>query len=218
MPREPPELTLVSIPQIERGRPLSQMHDWPGLLGFSRLENEVAEELAHFIGFTEAAPAAVEGLTPRRTAATFKRFAKKLRWEQITGQTNTSVRQRLANPRLGLDIDSFLRLAPLAGAPASQLLAAIETRQRELEQMPRRSPQRDALESAGGAAVWFFLVHAATSVRDEPGAWWKFALAMLDAAGFPTEKLHQHPESLRPLLDKLRVDAEPLARTVRPAP
>ena len=218
MPREPPELTLISIPQIERGRPLSQMHDWAGLLGFSKLANEDAEELAHFIGLAEAAPDAVKGLTPRRTAATLRRFAKKLRWEQITGQTNTSVRQKLANPSLGLDINSFLLLAPLAGAPAAQLLAAIEARQRELERLPRRSPQRDALESAGGAAVWFFLVHAADSVRDEPGGWWRFVVAFLDVAGFPTEKLHQHPESLRPLLDKLRVEAEPLAMTVRSAP
>jgi hypothetical protein len=218
MPREPPELTLISIPQIERGRPLSQMHDWAGLLGFSKLANEDAEELAHFIALAEAGQDSVEGLTPRRIAATFKRFAKKLRWEQITGQTNASVRQRLANPRLGLDIDSFLLLAPLAGAPASQLLAAIETRQRELERMLRRSPQRDALESAGGAAVLFFLVHGADNVRDEPGAWWRFVLAFLDGAGFPTEKLRQHPESLRPLLDKLRVGAEPLTSTVRSGP
>ena len=127
------------------------------------------------------------------------------------------MRQKLANPSLGLDINSFLLLAPLAGAPAAQLLAAIEARQ-GTRAAARRSPQRDALESAGGAAVWFFLVHAADSVRDEPGAWWRFVVVFLDVAGFPTEKLHQHPESLRPLLDKLRVEAEPLAMTVRSAP
>ena len=128
------------------------------------------------------------------------------------------MRQRLANPRLGLDIDSFLLLAPLAGAPAPQLLAAIETVQQKLERQPRTSPQREALESAGGAAVWFFLNRAGDNVRDEPGAWWKFVLAFLDAAKFETEALYQHPERLRPLLDKLRVQAEPLARTVRSAP
>jgi hypothetical protein len=218
MPRERPELTLIDIPQIKRKKPLSQMYDWAALLGFSRLENEHAEELSHVIALAEAGPRVVAGLGRKRTAATLKRFAKKLRREQLTGRPNLDVRRLFAEERLGLDTDTFLRLAPLAGAPGSQLLAAIETRHGELERLPRRSPQRDALESAGGAAVLFFLVRAGDNVRDEPGAWWKFVLAVLAAAGFPTEKLHQHPESLRPLLERLRVEAEPLTGTVRSAP
>jgi hypothetical protein len=171
MPHEPPELTLIDIPQIKRGKPLSQMHDWAALLGFSRLENDVAEELSHDIALAEAGPDVVAGLGRKRTAATLKCYAKKLRREQITGHPNTSVRQRLANPRLGLDTETFQRLAPLAGAPASQLLAAIETRQKELETQPRKSPQREVLKSAGGAAVLFFWFAPGTMfvMSREPG-------------------------------------------------
>jgi hypothetical protein len=68
---------------------LSQMHDWPGLLGFARLENEVAEELSHVIGSTEAAPAAVEGLTPRRIAATL--IALVLRGRLVEGDVIAEV-------------------------------------------------------------------------------------------------------------------------------
>jgi hypothetical protein len=211
MPRTPPELTLISIPEIEKSdRPLSQKHDWAGLLGFSKLRDDVAEELALYIKRAMASAGLVEGLTPRKRAATLKRCAKKLRWEQVSGRPNLDVRRLLADQGCGWDLDTWLLLAPLAGGPVAILLPAVERRERELEQMPRTSPQREAMESAGGVAVLLFLKNAGDNVRDEPGAWWAFTLAFLDAAGFPTEKLYQHPESLRPLLDKLRTGWRPL--------
>jgi hypothetical protein len=213
MPRQPPELTLISIPRIERGKSLSQMYDFAGLLGFSKLRDDVAGELSHIIALAEAGADAVEGLTPRKRAATFKRYAKKLRREQMTGRSNSSVRLLLSDPRLGLDTETFLLLEPLAAAPVTELLAAVEARQRDLDRQSRTSPQREALVSAGGAAVWFFLVHAGDNVRDEPGAWWRFVLAVFAVLGadkFKTEA--------RPLLNELRVAAGPLARTVRAAP
>ena len=45
MPREPPELTLISIPQIERGRPLSQMQIGPGCLVFPSLRTRTRKSL-----------------------------------------------------------------------------------------------------------------------------------------------------------------------------
>jgi hypothetical protein len=215
MPRERPELTLIRIPTIARKQPLSQMHDWAGLLGFSRLPNEDAENLAHFIALARVTPSAVVGLTRRRWIAQLKRWAKKLRHEQRTGVRNEYLRRLMADPSLGLNTMTFFRLAPLAAAPASELLAAVETRRRELELEPDTDPQHDSLISAGGVALLFFLVYAATSVRDEPGACWLFVLAFLDAAAFPTEGLYQHPERLRPLLDQMRVEMEPLAKAAK---
>jgi hypothetical protein len=40
-------------------------------------------------------------------------------------------------------------------------------------------------------------------------------LATLDAAKFPTEGLHQHPERLRPFLDEFRAAKRPEADEVR---
>jgi hypothetical protein len=217
MPRERPELTLITVPKIAREQPLSQMHDWAGLLGFSKLANEDAEDLAHFVALARVTPSAVVGLTRRRGIAQLKRWAKKLRHEQRTGVRNEYLRRLMTDPSLGLDTVTFLRLAPLVAAPASELAAAVETRTRELELEPDTDPQHEALVSAGGVALLFFLVCAANSVRDEPGAWWRFALAFLDAAGLPTDGLYQHPERLRPLLDELRAAVEPQAKAVRAA-
>jgi hypothetical protein len=202
MPRPPP-LGLINVPQIARGQPLSQAHDFAGLLGFSKFPDGVAEELAHSIALARATPAAVTGLTRKRIAAELKRYAKKLRQELLTGQHNAYLRRQLAEARFGWGIESFPHLAALAAAPTAKLLAAVEQRQREINELPQVSPQRQALESAGGIALWLFVVYAADSIRDVPGAWWDFVLAFLDAAEFPTEKLRQHPESLRPVLDGL---------------
>ena len=220
MPRPPP-LGLISIPKIERKQPLSQMRDWAALLGFSKLANEVAEELAHAIALARVTspfndtPTIVAGLTRRRRIAGLKCFAKKLHREQQTGVRNEYLRRLMADPRLGLDTVTFLHLEPLTAAPASELLAAVETRMRELERERDFDAQHEALESAGGAALWFFLVCAADGVRDEMAAWWRFVLAFLRTAGFPTEGLYQHPERLRRLLDELRAAWKPQADEVR---
>jgi hypothetical protein len=214
MPRPSP-LRLISIPQIEREQPLPQKHDYAGLLGFSRLLNGAAAELRHVIALMGATPSVVAGLTRQREAEELKRCAKNLRREQRTGCPNTHVRRLLADPRFGLGTETFLRLSSLTAAPTSELLAAVEACRREVERLPRINPQRQARESAGGSALWFFLVYAADSIRDEPGAWWRFVLAALDEAGFPTEKLYQHPESLRPLLDELRAAVRPSADELR---
>jgi hypothetical protein len=179
------------------------------------LANEDAEDLVHFIALARVTPSAVVGLTRRRWIAQLKRWAKKLRHEQRTGVRNEYLRRLMADPSLGLDTVTFFRLAPLATAPASELADAIEARIRELELEPDADPQHDALVSAGGVALLFFLVYAATTVRDEPGACWRFVLAFLDAAAFPTEGLYQHPERLRPLLDQMRVENEPLAKAAK---
>jgi hypothetical protein len=215
MPRPSP-LGLINIPQIEREQPLSQMHDFAGLLGFSGLSKDVVKNLAHCIALARETLSAVAGLTRQRISAELKRCAKKLRREQQTGQANTELRRLLADERLGLDTESFSRLAPLWAAPASELLAAVEARQREVDRLPRVSPQRQALESASCVALWFFQVYAADTIRDEPDAWWHFVRAFLDAAGFPTEMLYQHPESLKPLLARLRPQSEELLARVKP--
>jgi hypothetical protein len=183
------------------------MHDFAGLLGFSRLTDDIESELAHVFALMRATPCVVTGLTRQRVAAELKRCAKKLRREQITGRPDSRVRRLLADPSFGLGTETFLGLVPLTAAPTSELLAAVEAHRLELGRLPRVSPQRQALESAAGAALCLFLACAADSVRNEPGAWWRFVLAALDATGFPTVKLYEHPESLRPLLDKLRAEA-----------
>lgn len=211
----PPPLRLIEIPQIERRQPLPQSHDWAGLLGFSKLSDGVARELADVVALMRTTPSLVVGLTRQREAAELKRCAKKLRRERRTGRPNIDIRLRLADPRLGFRTETFARLGPLTAAPTPELLAAVEARRREVEREPRINPQTEARKSAGGGALWFFLVHAAESVRDEPRAWWCFVLAALDEAGFPTEKLYEHPESLRPLLDELRAVARPPADKIR---
>lgn len=217
MPRPAP-LRLISIPQVEREQRLSQLHDFAGLLGFATFPDGVAGELAHIFALMRETSSVVVGLTRKRQAAELKRCAKKLRREQRTGRLNMGIRQLLADPRLRLDTETFLRREPLTAAPTSQLLAAVEACQRKLERQPRIDSQRQARESAGGAALWFFLVYAADRVCDEPGAWWRFVLAALDANGFPTAKLYEHPEDLRPLLDKLHAVASPLASALRADP
>jgi hypothetical protein len=219
MPRKSP-LKSRSIPQIERRQALSQLSlterdDFADLLGLPKLADNVTGELAHFIALAKPTLSAVAGLTRQSRAAELKRWEKKLRKEQQTGRVNARMRQLIANPLLGLDTETFLELAPLAAAPSSQLLAAVEACRRKIARLPRVSPQREARESAGGAAVWFFLIYSTDDVRDKAGAWWRFVLAFLKAAGFPTAKLHQHPETLRPLLDKLRVQASGLATAAR---
>jgi hypothetical protein len=52
------------------------------------------------------------------------------------------------------------------------------------------------LATAAAAAQELFTLLAQDSVRDQPGARRRFALAILDDTGFPTEGLHQHPERL----------------------
>jgi hypothetical protein len=217
MPRPAP-LKPTNIPQVERKQRLSQLHDFAGLLGFATLPDDVADELAHTFALMRVSLPLVAGLTRKRCAAELKRCAKGLRREQRTGRLNVALRERLADPRLGFDTDTFLRLEPLTAAPTSELLAAVETHRLELTRLPQVSPQRQARESAGGVALWFFMVFAADGVRDEPGAWWRFVLAALDATGFPTVKLYEHPESLRPLLDKLRADAGPFSDAARAEP
>jgi hypothetical protein len=214
MPRPPP-LTLISIPQVERRQPLPQKHDHAGLLGFSKLPANVAGELAHNIALARVTRSAVKGLTRQREVAELKRCAKKLRREQRIGRPDTHLRQLLTNPRLGLRTETIERLAPLTAAPTSVLLAAVEACRRDVERLPRVNPQREARESAGATAVWIFLVRAADDVRNEPGAWWPFVLAFLDDASFPTEKLYQHPENLRPLLEECVRALGPLADEVR---
>jgi hypothetical protein len=203
MPRPSP-LTLIDIPQVEPKQPLSQMHDFASLLGLSKLPDEVARELAHCIAQARETPALVAGLTRQRQAAELKRIAKKLRRER-PGHPEIKVRQLLADPRFGFDTEIFSRLAPLASAPTAVLLAEVEACRREIAGLPRLSPQRGAGTSAGGTAVWFFLTYAAAEAVSDPNAWWQFVLAFLDTASFPTEKLYQHPEDLRPLLDAMRV-------------
>jgi hypothetical protein len=157
----------------------------------------------------------VVGLTLRRVAAELKRYAKKLRRGR-----DMEVRQKLANPAFGFDTETFLRLKPLIAAPTAELLAAVEVRQREIEReieaLPQADPQRQALVSAGVVATWLFLVHAEDNVRDKPAIWWRFVLAFLDDAKFPTDMLHEHPESLRPLLALLKSQLEEELARVRP--
>jgi hypothetical protein len=219
MPRNRPLKPRI-IPQIERPQALSQLSpserdDFARLLGFSKLADNVASELLHFIVLAKATRPAVAGLTRQSRAAELKRWEKKLRKEQQTGRPNVRLRQLIADPRLGLDIETFLELAPLVAAPSSQLLAAVEACRRKIAGLPRVNPQSEARLSAGGVAVWFFLLFSADDVRDEAGAWWRFVLAFLEAAAFPTVKLHQHAETLRPQLDTLRVQASGLATAVR---
>jgi len=214
MPRTPP-LTLIRVPPVERQQPLSQKHNHAGLLGFSKLPQNVADELGHCIALAQVTSSAVKGLTRHREAAELKRCAKKLRREQ-PGRPNMHLRRKLANPYFGWRTDTIMRLAPLANAPTSELLAAVEACQREVEQLPPVNPQREARESAGATALWLFLNRAADDVRNEPGAWWRFVLAFLDDAWFPTEKLYQHPEDLRPFLAELeRVVLRPMADEAR---
>jgi hypothetical protein len=210
MPRPPP-LRIISIPQIERRQTLPQTHDYAGLLGFSRLPDNIARELAHCIALSRRSRSIVVGLTRQRVADELKRCAKKLR-----RRPNMQVCQKLANPAFGLDTETFLLLEPLAAAPTDKLLAAIEARQQAVARLPQVDPQREALESAGGAATWLFMLYAADSVRDEPTIWWRFVLAFLDDAEFPTEMLCQHPESLRPLLALLKSQSEELVASLRP--
>jgi hypothetical protein len=196
MPRPPP-LEPITIPQVERRQQLSrkQKRDYAGLLGFSRLTDDIAAELAHWIACARTTRSIVVGLTRQRVVDELKRCAKKLR-----RGPNMRVRQKLANPALGLDTETFLRLKPLMAAPTDELLAAIEARAQELELEKQVDPQRQALESAGGTATWLFMSYAADNVRDEPAVWWRFVLAFLNDATFPTGMLYPHPESLRPLL------------------
>jgi len=144
-------------------------------------------------------------------AAELESHAKKLR-----RGPNMHVRQKLQNPCFGLDTESFLRLELLTAAPDAELLTAIEARQQEVALKPQADPQTQARESAGGAALWFFLIYAAPTVRNEPGYWWRFVLAFLDDATFPTEKLYQHPEDLRPLLEHLKPLSEWLLACLKP--
>jgi len=202
MPRPPP-LEPITIPQVEREQPLPRKHDYAGLLGFSRLRDNIARELAHCIALARTSRSIVVGLTRQRVADELKRCAKKLR-----RRPNMGVRQKLANPALGLDTETFLRLKPLMAAPTDELLAAIEARAQEVALEKQVDPQRQALESAGGAATLLFMDYAADCVRDEPAVWWQFVLAFLADATFPTEMLHQHPESLKPLLARLKSQYE----------
>jgi hypothetical protein len=215
MPRQLPLDEPIAIPQIERGRQALRRDDFPELLGFSGFPDGVASELANLVATMRPTSSVVVSLTRQREALDLKRIAKKLRREQQTGRPNIELRQRLANPHVGWRTETFMRLAPLAAVPTADLLAAVEARRREVERLPRVNPQTEARESAAGAALFFFLVYAAPNVRDEPGAWWRFVLAALDEAGFPTAKLYQHPERLRPLLEGCQVAWRPLADQVR---
>jgi hypothetical protein len=221
MPRKSPLKPRI-IPQINQSQALSQLNQLPmdvfaDLLGFSKLADNVTAQLADFIARAKTTTSAVTGLTRQARVAELKRWEKKLRKDQQTGRPNPRLRQLIANPRIGLDTETFVQLAPLAATPSSQLLAAVEACRREIERLPRVNPQREARQSAGGAAVWFFLIYSADSIRDEPGAWWRFVLVFLKAAGLPTVKLEQHPETLRPLLDTFRVQVSALATAVRAA-
>jgi hypothetical protein len=127
-----------------------------------------------------------------------------------------TTRRMLADPTLCLDTETFLQLVPVALSPTAELLSAIEECLQKLEGQRRISPAREALVSAGGIAVWLFLLLAADGIRDEPGAWWRFVLAFLHAAKFPIERLYHHPESLRPQLAELYSAAGPFATIMRP--
>jgi hypothetical protein len=203
MPRPPP-LTLVDIPQVDRNQPLSQMYDWAGLLGLASLPDEAAREMALAIALAREALARVLGLTLRRQADQLKRFGKALRRER-PGHPEIKVRQLLATPNFGWDVEIYERLAPLAGAPTAVLAAEVESCRRHLIGMREVDPQFRALVSAGGVATTFFLTYAADDISNKPDAWWKFVLAFLDTADFKTEALREHPERLRPLLDAIRV-------------
>lgn len=198
MPRPSP-LSLIRVPKINPNQPLPRKHDYAHLLGFRVLPKAVSDELAHIIPLLRATQGLVRGHTPKRVAAELKRCKRKLRGEQRNGHPDKHLRRMLSDPHWGLDFESFERLAPLAAAPTSELLAAVEARHREVERLPRINPQWGTLVSAAAVAQALFRI-LAQDVRDQPGACWHFVLAMLDDAGFPTEGLHQHPERLTSLL------------------
>jgi hypothetical protein len=202
MPRPAP-LTLITIPHIERKQPLSQMYDWAGLLGLSRLPDETADLLAHDMAAARKAPGVVDGLTLRRQADELKRCGKALRRER-PGRPEIKVRQRLANPWFGWDTEILARLAPLVGAPATMLATEVEACRRHLMGMKEVDPQFRALVNVGGLALLHFLRYAADDTLDKPDAWWGFVLAFLDSSDFPTDGLRQNPGRLRPQLDAVR--------------
>jgi hypothetical protein len=203
MPRPSP-LNLISIPKIEQQQPLPQKHNYARLLGFLTLPDDVKSNLAHIIALMVATKDVVPGHTAQRVAAELKRCAKKLRREQQTGRPDARIRRLLADPHFGLDIESFNLLQPLTAAPTAKLLAAVEARQRQVAQMRRINPQWGALVTAAAVARDLFLHYATGSVRNQPGACWRFVLGMLDDAAFPIEALHEHPERLTSLLGPLR--------------
>jgi hypothetical protein len=195
MPRPPP-LNLINIPKVERQQPLPQKHDYARLLGFRILPDDAKSNLAHIIALMAASKGVVQGHTAQRVAAELERCAKRLRREQKTGRPDMRVRRLLADPRFGLDVDSFNHLQPFTSASTATLLAAVEARQREVAEMSRINPLWGALVLAAGIARELFLHYATGIVRNQPSACWDFILAMLDDAGFPTEALHDHPERL----------------------
>jgi hypothetical protein len=203
MAREQP-LPHLDPPKIEP-RPLSQVHDFAGLLGHAATSDDLTRFLSYAIAIMRATRPWLDdkrtkvnpywaGFTPRAMAAEHARTIKQLRRAKRTGQDDHLRRKLQDGSRI--DYTSGVRLGLLDADPHMPTIEAVQAAREACIIWPRVNPQWEAVRIAViNAAYWFWLL-AMPTVRGNKAFQQLFILAMLEAADFGTEGLRRHPERL----------------------
>jgi hypothetical protein len=203
MAREQP-LPHIDPPKIEP-RPLSQAHDFPGLLGYAAGNDHLTRFLSYAIAVLRAVRPWEDdkrntlrpywkGFTPRAMAAEHARTIKQQRRAKRTGQDD-QLRRKLQDPSR-IDYASAVRLGwHVADSPMPSVEAVQAAREACLA-WGRINPQWEAVRLAViFSAYWFWLL-AAPTVRSDKALQLSFVLDMLEDAGYGVEGLRRHPERL----------------------
>jgi hypothetical protein len=207
MAREQP-LPHLDPPKIEP-RPLSQAHDFAGLLGYAATNDDLTRFLSYAIAVMHACRPRVDdgkrtkvspywaGFTPRNMAAELARIIKQLRRAKRTGDYDHLRRKLKDGSRI--DCASAVRLGLLGTDPPVPDIEAVQAAREACIMWPRgerTNPQWEAVRLAViNVAEWFWWL-ATPTARGDKASQQLFILAMLEAADFGIEGLRQHPERL----------------------
>jgi hypothetical protein len=207
MAREQP-LPHLDPPKI-KPRPLSQGHDFAGLLGYAVTNSDLTRFLSYAIAVMRALRPRLDdgeetkvnpywaGFTPRNMAAEHTRNIKQLRRAERTGQYDHLRRKLQDGSRI--DYASAERLGLLGADPPMPTIEAMQAAREACIRWPRRerlNPQWEAVRYAViHAAEWFWWL-ATPTMRGDKGSQRLFILAMLEAADYGTEGLREHSERL----------------------
>jgi hypothetical protein len=207
MAREQP-LPHLDPPKIEP-RPLSQVFDFAGLLGYAATNDDLTRFLSCAIAIMHALRPRLDddegtkvnphwaGFTPRNMAAEHARTIKQLRRAKRTGH-NDHLRRKLKDGSR-IDYASAVRLGLLGAGPPMPTVEAVQAAREACIKWPRGerfNTQWEAVRLAViNAAEWFWWL-ATPTVRGDKASQRLFILAMLEAADYDTEGLREHPERL----------------------
>jgi hypothetical protein len=202
MAREQP-LPHLDPPKIEP-QPLSQAHDFVGLLGYAAGNDDLTRFLSYAIAVLHAArPWEDErkklrpywaGFTPRAMAAEHARTIKQQRRAKRTGQDD-NLRRKLEDATR-IDYASAVRLDLIGADPPIPSVEAVQAAREACIAWGRINPQWEAVRLAVIHAADWFRQLAAPTVRGDKAFQLLFVLAMLEDAGYGVEGLRRHPERL----------------------